>query len=85
MDVSATAPHQTAEEIYEAAMAAYERGDWLTARRLLREAIETDPRKQQRVQAGKLLRALEVDRFALGLAALFLFILSILFARIIFT
>jgi hypothetical protein len=83
--VSPAAPHPTAEEVYEAAMAAYGRGDWLRARRLLRQAIETDPRKQQRVQAGKLLRALEVDRFALGLAALFLFILAILFAGLVFS
>ncbi|MDP3938002.1 MAG: hypothetical protein Q8R92_07675 [Deltaproteobacteria bacterium] len=54
---------------FESAIQAYDHGDWRSARRLLREAVEDDPRKQNRVRAAEILGALSFDRFSLGLAA----------------
>ena len=68
---------------YDAGIRAWERGDWLTARRALRAAIESHPRKEERLEAGRILRRLEPDRFALGLALLFLLILAALFAWLV--
>jgi len=68
---------------YDTGFRAWERGDWLTARRLLRGVIESHPRKEERLEAGRILHALEADRFALGLALLFLFVLATLFAWLI--
>ena len=62
-----------------AGIAAYERGDWRDARRLLREAVESDSRKQMRVRAGEILVSLEPDRFALKIAGVLALLLSGLF------
>jgi hypothetical protein len=56
-------------EAYAAGIAAYERGDWREARRTLSEARAGDPRKACRENAAEILRALELDRFAIRLAA----------------
>ncbi len=53
---------------FESGIQAYGHGDWRSARRLLREAVEGDPRKQNRVRAAEILGALSFDRFSLGLA-----------------
>jgi hypothetical protein len=71
------------ENVYEAGIGAWERGDWLGARRALRAAIESQPRKEERLEAGRILHALDPDRFALGLALLFLLVLATLFAWLI--
>ncbi len=71
------------ESDHDAGIRAWERGDWLAARHALRAAIESHPRKEERLEAGRILRALEPDRFALGLALLFLLILAVLFAWLV--
>ena len=71
------------EQEYETALRAWERGDWLTARRQLRAVIESHPKKEHRIEAGRILHALAPDRFALLLALGFLLILVSLFAGLI--
>ena len=70
----------TGGQDYDAGIRAWDQGDWLIARRRLRAAIEFHPNKEQRFEAGRILHALSLDRFALGLALLFLLILASLFA-----
>ena len=64
-------------------LAAYEQGDWNSARRLLRRAAEGPGRKQDRTRAGELANALSFDGFALKLAAALLTILVGLFIWIV--
>jgi hypothetical protein len=77
---SARAEPRPAESDHDAGLRAWKRGDWLAARHALRTAIESHPRKDDRLEAGRILRALEPDRFALGVALLFLLIIGCLFA-----
>jgi len=84
--ISATTPRAESrgdESDYDAGIRAWERGDWLAARRALRAAIESHTKKEERLEAGRILRALEPDRFALRLALLFLLILATLFASLV--
>ena len=64
-------------------LAAYEQGDWNSARRLLRKAAEGQGRKQDRIRSGELAKALSLDGFALKLAALLFTILVGLFVWIV--
>ena len=64
-------------------LAAYEQGDWNSARRLLRKTTEGQGRKQDRIRAGELVKALSLDGFALKLAASLLTILAGLFLWIV--
>jgi hypothetical protein len=72
--------HRAGGSDHEAGFRAWERGDWLEARRALRVTIESHPGKAERLEAGRILHALEPDRFALVLATVFLLVLSVLFA-----
>jgi len=72
--------HGAGGQDYDAGIRAWDQGDWLTARRRLRAAIKFHPNKEQHLEAGRILHALSPDRFALGLAFLFLLILGSLFA-----
>jgi hypothetical protein len=55
-------------EAYAAGVAAYDRGNWRQARRLLPAALADDPRKACREHAREILDALGPDWFALRIA-----------------
>ncbi len=61
---------------YEEGLAAYDRGDFLVARRLLGAVVESSARRESRARAGEILRALEPDWFAIALAAGFALVLG---------
>ena len=64
-------------------LAAYELGDWNSARRLLRSAAEGQGRKEDRIRAGSLARTLSLDGFALKLGAALFALLAVLFGWIV--
>jgi hypothetical protein len=69
--------------LYEEGLAAYDRGDFLAARRLLGGVVGSNARKENRARAEEILRALDLDRFALVLAAGLLLALGAIFGWII--
>jgi hypothetical protein len=69
--------------LYEEGGAAYDRGDFLAARRCLRAVVGSSARRENRARAEEILRALDIDRFAIALAAGSLLVLGAIFGWIV--
>ena len=60
---------RSAKDAAQPGLAAFERGDWKTARSLLQEVARSQGRKQDRIRAEEIAGSLAADGFALKLAA----------------